>query len=90
MAVEPFALLADAGVVLRAYRGADDVEGIQAVRATVRQAEGDLLLPGPDGEDDLAAPQPSCLVVRGIPARRAGCRAPRYRKPMPSMFDIYQ
>ncbi len=66
MAVEPFALLADAGVVLRAYGGADDVQGIQAVRATVRRAEGDLWLPGPDGEDDLAAPQPSCLVAADV------------------------
>jgi ribosomal protein S18 acetylase RimI-like enzyme len=63
VAVEPFALLGGAGVALRAYRGAEDIQGIQAVRATVRRAEGDIWLPGPDGEDDLAAPQPSCLVA---------------------------
>jgi len=66
VAVEPFALLADAGVVLRAYQGADDVQGIQAVRVAVRRAEGDLWLPGPDGEDDLATAQPFCLVAADI------------------------
>ncbi|HTF12343.1 MAG TPA: GNAT family N-acetyltransferase [Asanoa sp.] len=66
MTAEPFAVLAEAGVVLREYRGIEDVEGIQAVRVAVRRAEGDVWLPGPDGSDDPAATHPFCLVAADI------------------------
>ncbi|MDG4823978.1 GNAT family N-acetyltransferase [Asanoa sp. WMMD1127] len=46
------------GVVMRACRGVDDIDGIRALSAAVRQADGDAWLP-----DDVSAPDPHRAVA---------------------------
>lgn len=72
MSGECSATLAGAGVVLRPYRGSADLKGVEAVRAAVRDADGDVWLPGPDGSDDPDAEHPFCLIAEADSGETVG------------------
>ena len=72
MSGERSATLAGTGVVLRPYRGSADLKGVEAVRAAVRDADGDVWLPGPGGSDDPDAEHPFCLIAEADSGETVG------------------
>ena len=57
---------------MRPYAGASDIAGIQAVRAEVHRADGDLWLPGPDTSEDPNGVHPFCLIAKANSGRTVG------------------
>ncbi|MGC5287541.1 GNAT family N-acetyltransferase [Micromonospora sp. DT231] len=72
MAVDHIGSLAEAGVTVRPYAGAGDIASVQAVRAEVRRADGDLWLPGPDTGEEPDGVHPFCLVAQADSGRTVG------------------
>ncbi|WP_327035484.1 GNAT family N-acetyltransferase [Micromonospora ureilytica] len=72
MTVEQFGSLVEAGVTMRLYAGASDIAGVQAVRAEVHRADGDLWLPGPDTSVDPSGVHPFCLIAQADSGRTVG------------------
>ncbi|MFF0470949.1 GNAT family N-acetyltransferase [Micromonospora zamorensis] len=64
--------LVEAGVTMRPYVGASDIAGVQAVRAEVHRADGDLWLPGPDTSEDPDGVHPFCLIAQADSGRTVG------------------